>query len=469
MESIRAEGGLKEKMLWLFEENLASRFATDHPDLRALRHEAIARFRELGFPTVSEEKWRSTNLARTLQLEYIQHFAPENPDVNVNKIFQCEVFDLDTILVAQYNGWVVNRHFPLTTLPEGAIIGSLSEAFQKHPELVMAHFGRIADMEHDGLNALNTAFAQDGLFIYVPEGVTIEKPVQIINLIDIRENFFVQPRNLVVLEKGASLKLIHCDHSLKHRDSLINSVSEFFIGEDAFLDHYKIQNKDNSSTLVTTTAFHQEAGSRMSTNTIVLHGGLVRNNIHVKLAGEYAEADILGLYLVDREQHVDTQVYVDHAVPHCTSNEMFKGILDDQASGVFNGHILVRKGAQKTQAYQNNRNILLTDKARIHTKPHLEIYADDVKCSHGATIGQLDPEAMFYLRTRGIGEHTARMLLMYAFAAEVIRKIGVEPLRERIDELVAKRLRGELTICDQCVIDCRERRPVAFDIDLSKI
>ena len=207
----------------------------------------------------------------------------------------------------------------------------------------------------------------------------------------------------------------------------------------------------------------------MSTNTIVLHGGLVRNNIHVKLAGEYAEADILGLYLVDREQHVDTQVYVDHAVPHCTSNEMFKGILDDQASGVFNGHILVRKGAQKTQAYQNNRNILLTDKARIHTKPHLEIYADDVKCSHGATIGQLDPEAMFYLRTRGIGEHTARMLLMYAFAAEVIRKIGVEPLRERIDELVAKRLRGELTICDQCVIDCRERRPVAFDIDLSKI
>ncbi|MBE0641111.1 MAG: Fe-S cluster assembly protein SufD, partial [Bacteroidales bacterium] len=365
------------------------------------------------------------------------------------------VFDLDTILVAQYNGWLVNKGETLSTMPDGTIIGSLSDAMQQYPGIFEAHYGKYADIDHDGLNALNTAFAQDGLFIYVPEGVSVEKPVQIINLIDLKENFFVQPRNLIVLEKGASLKLIHCDHSLRHKESLINNLSEFYVGEGANLDHYKIQNKDNSSTLVTTTFFHQEKDSRMSTNTIVLHGGVVRNNTSVKLAGQQAEANILGLYLVDREQHVDTHVFVDHAVPHCMSNEMFKGILDDQASGVFNGHILVRRDAQKTLAYQNNRNLLLTDKARIHTKPHLEIYADDVKCSHGATVGQLDPEAMFYLRTRGIGEHAARMLLMYAFAAEVIGKISIQALRERIDELVAKRLRGELTICDQCVIDCR--------------
>jgi Fe-S cluster assembly protein SufD len=469
MDTIITDNSLKGKMITLFGENLRSNFSNDTEHIRNIRLQAIERFRELGFPSPTEEKWRSTNLGKTLMLEYVQHFAPLEKDIDVRKVFQCEVFDLDTILVAQYNGWLVNKGETLTSLPDGTIIGSLADAMRQYPEIFEKHYGKYADMQHDGLNALNTAFAQDGLFIYVPEGVAVEKPVQIINLIDVKENFFVQPRNLIVLEKGASLKLVHCDHSLRHKESLINNVSEFFVGEGASLDHYKIQNKDNSSTLITTTFFHQEKESRMSTNTIVLHGGVVRNNISVKLAGEYADADILGLYLVDREQHVDTHVHVDHAVPHCTSNEMFKGILDDQASGVFNGHILVRRDAQKTLAYQNNRNLLLTDKARIHTKPHLEIYADDVKCSHGATVGQLDPEAMFYLRTRGIGEHAARMLLMYAFAAEVIRRISIEALRERIDELVAKRLRGELTICDQCVIDCREKRPVSFDIDLSKI
>lgn len=469
MDSIITEGGLKGKMLQLFEENLKSNFKRDAGFIRDIREGAIEKFRELGFPSQKQEKWRQTNISKPLMLEYVQQFEPTDTDVDIKEVFQCEVFDLDTILVAQYNGWLVNGNQPLAEMEDGTIIGSLAEAMQKYPDIIRKHYDQYVDTDNDGLNALNTAFAQDGLFIYVPEGVKVEKPVQIINLIDLKENIFVQPRNLVIVEDRAELKLIHCDHSLKHRDSLINSVSEFYVGEQGKLDHYKIQNKDNSSTLITTTFFHQEKESRMSTNTIVLHGGLVRNNIHVKLAGEYADADILGLYLVDGEQHVDTQVFVDHAVPHCTSNEMFKGILDDKASGAFNGHILVRKNAQKTLAYQNNRNILLTKKARIHTKPHLEIYADDVKCSHGATIGQLDPEAMFYLRTRGIGDHSARMLLMYAFAGEVIHKISVPALRERIDELVAKRLRGELTICDQCIIDCREKRPVSFDIDMSKV
>lgn len=469
MSAIITEGGLKEKMLQLFEELRQENFSKDTGHIRQIRQQAIDSFRKLGFPQPTQEKWRQTNITKPLMLEYIHHFEPLRQQIDIQKIFQCEVFDLDTILVAQYNGWLVNDGVPVQKLPDGTIIGSLAEAMQLYPEIIEKHYNRYTDSDSDGLNALNTAFAQDGLFIYVPEGVVVEKPVQIINLIDLKENIFVQPRNLIILEQNASLKLIHCDHSLKHRESLINSVSEFYVGEGASLDHYKIQNKDNSSTLITTTFFHQEKESNMSTNTIVLHGGLVRNNIHTHLAGEYAEANILGLSLVDGEQHVDSQVFVDHAVPHCTSNEMFKGILDDKASAAFSGHILVRKDAQKTLAYQNNRNLLLTDKARIHTKPHLEIYADDVKCSHGATIGQLDPEAMFYLRTRGIPTQAARMLLMYAFAAEVIMEIKIPALRERIDELVAKRLRGELTICDQCVIDCREKRVVSFDIDMSKV
>jgi Fe-S cluster assembly protein SufD len=208
----------------------------------------------------------------------------------------------------------------------------------------------------------------------------------------------------------------------------------------------------------------------LKTNSITLNGGLIRNNVDVKLNGEYAEADVFGVYLMDKEQHVDNQVFIDHASPNCYSNELYKGILDDKGTAVFNGHILVRKDSQKTNAYQNNKNILLTDTARANAKPFLEIYADDVKCSHGATVGQLDNEAMFYLQSRGIKEHDARMLLMYAFAADVINKINIEALKIRIDDMVKKRLRGELSVCDKCVLHCSSpEKEINFDIDLSKI
>ncbi len=469
MDKMVLNGGLGQKMLQLFAEHRQQVGMLDSPRIHSLREDAIQRFEALGFPDQANEKWKSTSLAKPLMLEYMHFLEPFEEAVDLEKIFRCEVPDLDSYVVTQYNGWYHSRNAAISTLENGMIIGSLRAALQAYPDLVDRHFGKYLDYQQDGLKALNTAFALDGLFIYVPEGVRVEKPVQIVNIINIKENIFVQPRNLIILEPGAELTLIHCDHSLKHKDSLINSVSEFYLGAGASLDHYKIQNKDSSSTLITTTHFHQEKESKLSSNILVLNGGVIRNNASVRLAGPYADADLSGIYLMDKEQHVDTHVYVDHAVPHCTSNELFKGILDDQASGAFYGHILVRKDAQQTLAYQNNRNLLLTDKARIHTKPHLEIYADDVKCSHGATVGQLDPMAMFYLRSRGIDPHNARMLLMYAFAAEVINKIKVPALRERIDELVSKRLRGELSICDQCILDCSQRRPVVFDIDLSTL
>jgi Fe-S cluster assembly protein SufD len=291
-----------------------------------------------------------------------------------------------------------------------------------------------------------------------------------VNIVDCDQNLMLHSRNLVIVGKNSHLRLVQCDDSIQHKLSFINSVSEVYLDRDATLDHYKLQNKDEHSTLVNSVYFYQEAGSSLSSNSISLNGGIIRNYSEVMMMGEGGTANIAGLYLMDRNQHIDNQVFVDHRVPRCQSSELFKGILDDHASGVFNGHVIVRKDAQQTNAYQTNKNILLTDKASIESKPFLEIYADDVKCSHGATVGQLDADAMFYIRSRGISESNARILLMYAFAAEVVNKIEIPELRQRIDDMVKKRLRGELSYCDQCVLNCSsQEKKVTFDIDTSKL
>jgi Fe-S cluster assembly protein SufD len=240
--------------------------------------------------------------------------------------------------------------------------------------------------------------------------------------------------------------------------------------DHASLDHYKLQNLNNNSTLVSTTWFRLGEHAGLDSHFLSMNGGLIRNNTQVVFGGPDGNASVQGLYLMDRKQHIDNRLFIDHAYPECTSNELFKGILDENASGVFNGHVLVRKDAQKTNAYQSNRNILLTDTAKINSKPFLEIYADDVKCSHGSTTGQLDPQAMFYLRQRGISEENARMLLMYAFTEEVVGRINIPPLRYRIEDMIKKRLQGELQICEQCVLHCSTpEHPVEFEIDVSKI
>jgi Fe-S cluster assembly protein SufD len=296
------------------------------------------------------------------------------------------------------------------------------------------------------------------------------RTIQMVNILNREDNVFVQNRNLVVLGKNSKLTLVHCDDSHNHMSSFTNSVTEVFMDNGSKVDHYKLQNLNNSTSLINSTFFNLSAGCELSTFAISLNGGLIRNDIRVKMNGEGSVADINGLYLVDKEQHVDNQVFVDHAKANCVSNELFKGILDDQSTAVFNGHILVRKDSQKTNAYQKNRNVLLTDKAFVNAKPFLEIYADDVKCSHGATVGQLDEEALFYIKSRGISHQNARLLLMYAFAAEVVNKINILPLKERIDDLVKKRLRGELAICDECVLHCKnQEKQYEFRIDMSKL
>jgi len=337
--------------------------------------------------------------------------------------------------------------------------------------LVSAHYGKYADDRAESLTALNTAMSQDGIFIYIPDNVTVENNIQLVNITDFKQNLFLNTRNLIILGENSHLRLVQCDDSINHDVTFINTVTEVKIGRNSSLDHYKLQNKDDHTTLINSMYFHQEEGSSLSTNAISLNGGLIRNLSHVTLNGPHSSADVYGLYLMDRHQHVDNQVYINHVAPDCESRELFKGVLDDQASGVFNGHIKVYRDAQRTNAFQTNKNILLTDKASIDTKPFLEIYADDVKCSHGATIGQLDSEALFYIRSRGISESNAKILLMYAFAAEVINKISIPELRQRMDDMVKKRLRGELSQCEQCVLNCstHEHQKVSFVIDMSKI
>jgi Fe-S cluster assembly protein SufD len=469
METITLYPITKERLLDFYQENHKRLTAEDTPVVRANREKAIAAFEKLGFPDKKMEDWRNTDLSGSLGLSYDYPLQASAED-DLQKIFRCNIPHLDTAVIGQLNGWFVSKDVPLMELGNGIIIGSLSEALKKYPQLVEPHLGHYADVDSNNFAALNAAFATDGTFIYIPDGVKSEKAIQLVNVIQHPENIFIQSRNLIVLGKKAHLTVVHCDDSYDHQPSFSNIVTEIVVGEGAFLDHYKLQNLNNSSTLVSSTWFHLEKEAKLESHYLSLNGALLRNNTYVRFDGPFGSANIYGIYLMDKKQHIDNYVAVDHASPDCVSNELFKGILDEYATGVFNGHILVQRDAQRTNAFQNNRNLLLTDTAKINSKPFLEIYNDDVKCSHGSTTGQLDENAMFYLRQRGIGEDNARMLLMFAFADEVVSKIAIEPLRFRIEDMVKKRLQGELQICEQCVLHCSTpEHPVEFKIDLSKI
>jgi Fe-S cluster assembly protein SufD len=459
----------KERFTALYKKNQSFLAAHDTPRLAGIRANAMTSFEKLGFPDTSLETWRLTDLEDSFARGYDYHLHPME-EIDVQKVFRCNIPHLDTAVIGQLNGWYVSKDVPLMELGNGIIMGSLAEARIKYPQLLEKYFGTMADDAGDGFTALNTAFAQDGVFIFVPDNVKSPKPVQLINVIHHDENLFLQSRNLIVIGANAKLSLVHCDDSYNHQASFSNIVTEVHVGEHGVMDHYKLQNLNNNSTLISSVFFRMEASASLESHYISLNGGLLRNNIRVLFNGPHGNANIYGIYLMDRKQHVDNQVFVDHAFPDCTSNETFKGILDENAHAIFNGHVLVRRNATKTDARQSNKNILLTDSARVNSKPFLEIYNDDVKCSHGSTTGQLDQESMFYMRQRGIGEETARMLLMFAFADEIVAKIAIPQLRQRIEDMVKKRLQGELQICEQCVLHCSTpEHPVEFQIDMSKI
>lgn len=443
-----------ERYYNLYKENIGRITQNSSPYINSFREAAIAKFNELGIPTKKNETYRYTNLDTFFSHDFKNYFMPAASDFVKAEEFRCDVTDLDAHGLVLLNGFYPTINDKLRELPAGIWVGSLNEAARKFSDKIEKHYGKYANAGSDGLVHLNTAMASDGVFIYVPSGVVLKKPIQIVNLVQSDEDIFNQHRNLIIVEKNADITLIICDHTLSPQKFLTNGVTEIYVGENSHFDIIRVQNEHNNAGKITHTFIHQERNSVASSNNITLHGGLVRNSTHHYLGGEGAESHSYGLYLSDKFQHVDNYVNVDHAFPHCTSNQLFKGVLDDMATGAFNGRIYVHKNAQGTIAYQKNNNILLTDDAKMDTKPQLEIYADDVKCSHGATVGQLDDDALFYLQSRGINKREARLMLMFGFAHEVIQEIKVDALRERMDNLVMQRLKGELSRCASCMVKC---------------
>lgn len=422
--------------------------------MREIRQDAMDHFTKTGILDRKSELYKYTSLPKLFEPDYSMQLQPSQVDFSIEDIFSCDVPNLGTNLEIILNGFYLNEGPGLRKLENGIIIGSLSDALKQYPDLVKEHFNKYAGKTADGLVSLNTAFALDGLFIYVPGEQTLEDALQIVNLPMTGLDTLLHYRNLFILEDNASAEVIVCDHTLSPFRFLTNSVTEIYAGPGARFNYSRIQNEHLNSSLLTNLYIHQEKDSQVKTNTVTLHGGIIRNNTNVLLNAEGADSKAYGLSLADRNQHIDNYVNIDHASPGCTSTQLFKGILDEQATGAFNGRILVRPDAQKTLAYQTNQNILMSDEAKMNSKPQLEIYADDVRCSHGATTGQLDENALFYMQSRGIPRNEARLLMLYAFAHEVIDKIEVTPLKDRINDLVDKRLRGELSRCNNCSMAC---------------
>ena len=400
--------------------------------------------------------------------QYRQQAAPD-PYRPVEEYFKCQVSQMGSEMLPLLNGWYVQDSEELKTYGNGVMAGSLKTALKRFPDMVRPALSRLSDDEKDELTDCNERQFNDGIFIYVPDNVRVERPFQIVSLVNSREDLLVQNRHVIRVGRNASLSLIQCDDSIRSSGHFINIVTEIELAENAALHYYKTENKEADSLLFHHLFVRQQAHSLFQSDAITFNAGYVGNHIHVNLDGPFAEARLYGLYLVDKTQRCDNHIKVCHNTADCKSFQLYKGILDDEAKATFHGHVVVRPDAQRTNAYQTNRNILLTDKAEVNTKPFLEIYADDVQCSHGATVGQLDEEALYYLRSRGIGERSARKLLMFAFANEVCNYVEIPALKDRLSDMVQRRLNGELTICDQCLLHDANHSDIIFPIDASRL
>lgn len=414
---------------------------------------ALTTFLQTGIPTRKNENYKYTDLLPVLNKDYEFAFKSSlSKNIKVKEIFSCDVPALDTYLIIMLNGHYLAS--ASDSLPNEIEISSVQEALKNNKAEIINYFGKYVSKK-DPLTALNGMFANDGLFISVPDNYILDKPIQIVN-IAYHDNSDLQiyPHNILIFGKNSDVKLINCDHTLSKNSFFTNSVFEMVIAEAAKLEIYQVQNEHNMSVHISNYFIKQFKESHFKINTTSLHGGFIRNFYHVDLEDVGCNCDIKGLYLTDKGQHIDNFVNVVHKKSNGFSNQLFKGVLDDFATGAFAGKVLVHKDAQKTDAFQRNNSIILTPDAKMNTKPQLEIYADDVKCSHGATVGQLDEEAMFYMQTRGISVKDARMLLMNAFTKEISDTISIAPLRKRITDLVEKRINGELSRCNECPINC---------------
>ncbi|MDR1402875.1 MAG: Fe-S cluster assembly protein SufD [Tannerellaceae bacterium] len=422
--------------------------------LNKYRTGALADFERFGFPSATCEDYKHTDVAQAFIPDYGINLNRIDVPVNPYDVFRCDVPNLSTALYFMVNDSFYDKVKPEVKWPEGVYVGGLKAFSEQYPDIAGRYYAKAA-AGRDGIIALNTMLAQDGFVVYVPEGVTVEKPIQAVNIFRSDVNVMANRRILAILEPRSQAKLLVCDHSIDDVKFLATEVVEIFAGEEACFDFYDLEESSRSTTRFASFHVKQEASSNVLLNGITLTNGLTRNNYYIELNGEYAEATLCGMSILDKEQQVDMYSHITHAVPNCTSAELVKNVLNDHSAGAFSGRILVKEGAQKTAAYQTNRNLLVTREARMYSKPQLEIYADDVKCSHGMTTGQMDESALFYLQSRGIPKDEARMMLSVAFTADVVDHVRLDGLKERLHHLVEKRFRGELAPC----VGCRGRRP----------
>ena len=444
----------EQQYIELYNEAREMIFSHAPEAMNAVRDQAFEDFKAQGFPSKKVERYKYTDIQKLFEPDFGVNVNRLQIPVDPYETFRCDVPNLSTSLYFVVNDMFFHDEKPKGHLPEGVIIGSMRD----YPELVSKYYTKLAKTSEDAVTALNTMLAQDGLLVYVPKNVKVDRAIQVINILKatpqnaqrVVPDLMVNRRVLIVVEEGAEIKMLFCDHAADDRNFLTTQVIEAFVGENASLDLYCLEETHYKNVRVSNVYIDQQRDSRVTHNVITLHNGVTRNKLDLTFSGEGAECQCYGCVIADKKQHVDNNTLIAHKVPHCTSNELYKYVLDNQAVGAFAGRVLVEHGAQQTASQMTNQNLTATKEARMYTQPMLEIYADDVKCAHGSTVGQLNDAALFYMRQRGISLEEARLLLQNAFVNEVIDHMQLEPLRDRLHYLVEKRFRGELNKCTGC-------------------
>lgn len=437
----------EEEYIDIFEKNRELIESHSSALLNSGRQEAFEKFKETLFPKPTEEDWLHTDIAKRFAADFGMNLGRVTTNVVPTEIFTCDVPNLST-----HKAYIVNDTFHTSenkALPNGVILDSLNAIAEKSPSLLAPYYNRLAS-KGDSIALFNTAFVQDGVLLYIPANTNIEKTIQIVALVKANVDMLSSRRLLIIAGENSKTSLLLCDHSSQDKLSLSTLVTEIFVERGASLDLYEIEETAESNTRIANIYVEQAADSHFNHCNITLTNGFTRNRVEVLLSGKGAECCINGLAIGDKRQHIDNRTLVEHKCSHTASNELYKYILDEESTAVFAGKMLIQPGAQHTTSQQTNRNLCLTSCARMFAQPQLEIYADDVKCSHGSTAGQLDENALFYMQQRGIPADEARHLLMYAFAGEVIENINIDAIRDRLHLLIEKRFRGELNRCKSC-------------------
>lgn len=443
---------VEKQYIDIFNEHRKTIDSNAAPCLNAPRDKALKAFEKQGFPTKKLEDYKYIDVAAEFTPDYGLNLNRVPMKGNPYFAFGCHAPNLYTNLYYNLNDLAHKEFTPKMEYPKGVFVGSLKDFAIQYEDICRKYYAQIADSEESAVIAFNTMFAQDGFVIYVPKNVVIETPIQLINVLKSDHNYLVNRRVLIIAEENSQVKLLSCDHTVDDHNFLVTQVNEIVAGKNAIVDFYDLEENSEKVTRLTSTHVKQDSSSNVLFNNITLTTGKTRNNYHVELAGEHAEAYICGMVIGDRKQYADNFVFMDHAVPNCTSTQLFKYVLQEESIGSFCGRILVRQDSQKTLAYQTNNNLCTSPDAKMYSKPQLEIYADDVKCSHGLTTGQIDEEALFYLRARGISEESARLMLMQAFTADVLAHVRIDVLKERLTDIIERRFKGEVARCGDCAI-----------------